>query len=143
MRGLAIPRWAIGVGLGCLFVAGLVRLWPAAAPIDAQPPATARYSGPMLEAARSGITPMASLQLASVDGVDAVPAPEVAMPSLVGVITVGAARAAYLRSAQSGAVERIVVGGEMDGWRLVAVNGSSATMERSGQHAEAGMFAVP
>lgn len=144
VSGPTIPRWAIGVGLGCLLVAAMVRLWPAADPINTQPPSAARYSGPMLEPARSGVTPMPSLRLISVGGADAVaPPPAVAVPGLVGVITTGAARAAYLKSAQSGAVERVAVGGEMDGWLLVTVAVSSATLERDGQRAVARLFAAP
>ena len=142
MTGLAIPRWAIGVGVGCLVVAGAFRLMPDEKPIGVETPSTARYSGPMLEPARSGVTPVPLLRLARLNGAEAVSVPEVAAPSLVGVITAGAARMAYLKSAKSGAVERVALGGEMDGWRLVAVTAMSATLERNGERAESGMFAV-
>lgn len=142
VSGLTLPRWTIGVGLACLMAAGTIRLWPAAEPIDAQPPSTARYSGSMLEPARSGITPMPSLRLVSVGGADAVSASEVAAPNLVGVITAGGTRAAYLRSAESGAVERVAVGGELDGWRVVAVTAANVTLEQDGRLAQAGLFAI-
>lgn len=141
VSGLSIPRWAKGAGLGCLVVAGIVRVWPGLEPIATQPPSAARYSGSILEPAPSGITPMPTLRFAGLDGATSAPTPEIASPGLVGVITAGPVRAAYLRSAVSGAVEHVAVGEKLDGWRLLGVTATSATLEQGGQRKETHFFA--
>ena len=132
------PRWALAAGLGCLLLAVSVQFWPDSEVAAPQVPPPERFTGPLLEPARPGVTPAPWLRMETVDA--EVVTPEVAAPSLVGLALVGGRRVAYLRSTQSGLIERVGIGSELDGWRVVDITETSASLIRGETHIEASMF---
>jgi len=55
---------------------------------------------------------------------------------------VSSRRRAYLRSTASGEVERVSIGQEIDGWRLVAVSSRAATLRGTSGDKRVEMFAA-
>jgi hypothetical protein len=124
------------MGLCTLLTLGLL-IWPTGGPDPAAPPAAERYAGPDIETRRGGPVLGFALRLGGPAAApEAAPAPE-ALPVLVGI----AGRQAYLRSA-SGEVERVSIGQEIDGWRLVAVSARAATLRGPDGDRRIEMFAA-
>jgi hypothetical protein len=115
--------WLPGLlGLCALLTLGLLA-WPTGAARPLGPPAPERYAGPDIETRRGGPVVGFALRLGGPAALpEAAPTPE-ALPVLVGI----AGRQAYLRNA-GGEVERVSIGQEIDGWRLVGVGGRVATL---------------
>lgn len=130
-------HWLPGVlGLCALLTLGLL-VWPAGAADPVGPPAAERYAGPDIETRRGGPIRGFALQLGGPAAApEAAPAPE-SLPVLVGI----AGRQAYLRSA-SGEVERVSIGQEIDGWRLVAMGARAATLRGPDGDRRIEMFAA-
>ncbi|WP_324775445.1 hypothetical protein [Brevundimonas sp.] len=101
----------------------VILIWPAAAARPPAAPGVDRYFGADHQARRSGPVAGFPLRLHAAGAEPTVVAPT-AVPVLVGL----AGRRAYLRSADSGEVEGVSIGQTLDGWRLVAVTGRSATV---------------
>ncbi len=116
-------HWLPGLlGLCALLTLGLLA-WPTGAARPLRPPTAERYAGPDIETRRGGPVREFALRLGGPAATpEAAPPPEV-LPVLVGI----AGRRAYLRNA-GGEVERVSIGQEIDGWRLVAVGGRAATL---------------
>ncbi len=116
-------HWLPGLlGLCTLLTLGLL-FWPAGAADPVGPPAAERYAGPDIETRRGGPVVGFALRLGGPAAPpEAAPPPE-ALPVLVGI----AGRSAYLRNA-GGEVERVSIGQEIDGWRLVGVAARAATL---------------
>ncbi|MBX9801993.1 MAG: hypothetical protein K2Y04_04420 [Caulobacteraceae bacterium] len=116
-------HWLPGLlGLCALLTLGLLA-WPTGAARPAGPPAAERYTGPDIETRRGGPAVGFALRLEGPDAAPQTAPPPEALPVLVGI----AGRRAYLRSTD-GEVERVSIGQEIDGWRLVAVGGCAATL---------------
>lgn len=130
--------WLHGLlGLCALLTLGLLA-WPTGAGRPPGPPAAERYAGPDIETRRGGPVVGFALRLAGPDTTpQAVPPPE-ALPVLVGI----AGRRAYLRSTASGEVERVSIGQEIDGWRVVSVSARSATLRGPDGDRRIEMFAA-
>lgn len=129
--------WLHGLlGLCALLTLGLLA-WPTGAARPSRPPAAERYAGPDIGTRRGGPVRDFALRLGSGPAAppEAAPQPE-ALPVLVGI----AGRRAYLRNA-GGEVERISVGQEIDGWRLVAVSARAATLRGPAGDRRIEMFA--
>lgn len=117
-------HWLPGLlGLCALLTLGLLA-WPTGAARPPRPSAAERYAGPDIATRRGGPVPGFALRLRGPDAAPAAAPPPEALPVLVGI----AGRRAYLRSTASGEVERVSVGQEIDGWRLVAVSSRAATL---------------
>ncbi len=129
-------HWLPGLlGLCAILTLGLV-LWPSGAARPAGRALAERYTGPNIETRRSGPMRGFALRLAGPDtGPQATPAVE-ALPVLVGI----AGRRVYLRTA-AGEVERVSIGQEIDGWRLMAVSARGATLRGPNGDRRIEMFA--
>lgn len=115
--------WLPGLlGLSALLTLGLLA-WPTGAARLAPPAAAERYTGPDIETRRGGPVVGFALRLSGPDAAPAAAPPPEALPVLVGI----AGRRAYLRNA-GGEVERVSIGQEIDGWRLVAVSARAAIL---------------
>ena len=124
------------MGLCALLTLGLL-FWPAGAADPVGPPAAERYAGPDIETRRGGPVRGFALRLGGPAAApEAAPPPE-ALPVLVGL----AGRQAYLRNA-GGEVERVSIGQEIDGWRLVAVSARGATLRGPDGDRRLEMFAA-
>lgn len=69
----------------------------------------------------------------------ATPTESVPVPTLVGL----AGRSAYFKSAASGEMERISIGEELDGWRLVGIGARAVTLRGSTGDRRLDLFAMP
>lgn len=129
-------HWLPGLlGLCALLTLGLLA-WPTGAARPSRPPAAERYAGPDIETRRGGPVVGFALRLGGPAALpEAAPPPE-ALPVLVGI----AGRRAYLRNA-GGEVERVSIGQEIDGWRLVAVSARAATLRGPNGDRRIEMFA--
>lgn len=130
-------HWLPGLlGLCALLTLGLL-FWPAGAADPVGPPAAERYAGPDIETRRGGPVLGFALRLGGPAAPPQAAPPPEALPVLVGI----AGRRAYLRNA-GGEVERVSIGQEIDGWRLVAVSGRAATLRGADGDRRIEMFAV-
>lgn len=122
---LARQYWLQAIlGLCTMITIGLI-LWPANSGDPAPTPTPERYAGPDIQTRKGGRMPGFAIRLRSGTGeASAAPQPIEALPVLVGI----AGRRAYLRSATTGEVERVTIGQEIDGWRLVSVGARSASL---------------
>lgn len=115
--------WLPGLlGLCALLTLGLLA-WPTGAARPPGSPAAERYAGPDIETRRGGPVVGFALRLGGPAAPPQAGPPPEALPVLVGI----AGRRAYLRNA-GGEVERVSIGQEIDGWRLVAVSSRAATL---------------
>lgn len=131
-------HWLAGVLVLCATLTLGLLFWPRGAAGPARSPVAERYTGPNIETRRSGPMRGFALRLAGPDaGPQATLAVE-ALPVLVGI----AGRRAYLRGTD-GEVERVSIGQEIDGWRLVAVSARAATLRGPNGDRRVEMFSVP
>ena len=129
--------WLPGLlGLCALLTLGLLA-WPTGAARPNAPPAADRYAGPDLGTRRGGPVQGFALRLAGSDAAPQAAPPPEALPVLVGI----AGRRVYMRGAD-GEVERVSIGQELDGWRLVAVTARAATLRGPGGDRRIEMFAA-
>ena len=132
--------WLQGVLALCAVATIGLLIWPAGSADLAPAPPAERYSGPDLQTRRGGPVPGFAIRLSSAtDSAAAAPPPVEALPVLVGI----AGRQAYLRSAATGEVERVSIGQEIDGWRLVSVGARSANLRGASGDKRIEMFSVP
>tara|TARA_R110002051_G_scaffold41530_7_gene86133 strand:- start:19271 stop:19747 length:477 start_codon:yes stop_codon:yes gene_type:complete len=115
--------------------------WPVRPTQEPAPNTGSHYAGPEYAARRTAPSTIAApLRLTSSQPVEAVPAtPVIAAPTLIGLL---GSRQAYLRSATSGEVERVPIGGEIDGWRVIAITGRAVTVNRPGNQQKLQLFNV-
>ena len=125
------------LGLCALLTLGLL-LWPAGVADPVGPPKADRYAGPDIETRRGGPVVGFALRLGRPAAPPQAAPPPEALPVLVGI----AGRRAYLRSTAGGEVERVSVGQEIDGWRLVAVSARAATLRGPDGDRRIEMFAT-
>lgn len=131
-------HWLPGLmGLCAVITLGLVA-WPTGAARPVPPAAAERYAGPDIETRRGGPVVGFALRLEGPDAAPQAAPPPEALPVLVGI----AGRWAYLRSTASGEVDRVSIGQEIDGWRLVAVSARAATLRGPDGDRRIEMFAV-
>ena len=116
-------HWLPGLlGLCALLTLGLL-VWPTSAARPLGPSEAERYTGPDIETRRGGPVREFALRLGGPAAPpEGTPQAE-ALPVLVGI----AGRRAYLRNV-GGEVERVSIGQEIDGWRLVDVGNRAATL---------------
>jgi len=129
-------HWLPGLlGLCAILTLGLL-LWPSGATRPAGQAVAERYTGSNVETRRGGPVVGFALRLVGPAAPpEAAPPPE-ALPVLVGI----AGRRAYLRRAD-GEVERVSIGQEIDGWRLVGVSGRAAILRGPNGDRRIEMFA--
>lgn len=132
--------WLQGVLALCAVATIGLLVWPAGSADLAPAPPVELHSGPDLQTRRSGPVPGFAIRLTSAtDPVSAAPPTVEALPVLVGI----AGRRAYLRSAATGEVERVSIGQEIDGWRLVSVGARSANLRGASGDKRIEMFSAP
>lgn len=131
-------HWLAGLLILCAILTLGLLLWPSGAAGPARPPVTERYTGPNLETRRGGPVMGFALRLSGPAADPQVPPAVEALPVLVGI----AGRRAYLRGTD-GEVERVSIGQEIDGWRLVAVSARTATLRGPNGDRRVEMFSVP
>lgn len=132
-------HWLPGLLVLCTVATVGLLVWPAASAPPLPRPAAEHYRGPDIETHRVGPVSKFALRLASASAPTATaPAVVEAVPVLVGV----AGRRAYLRSAATGEVEGISIGGSIDGWRLVSVAARTATLRGADGDRRVEMFAT-
>lgn len=118
---LTMETGARAVLVGCLLLAGAIYLLPmGAAESPLATPET--FEGQIAEARATSIPATAAFTFAESAALPEVVEP-VALPRLVGI----AGNSAYLRGT-SGTAERVGVGGELDGWRVVRIDEKAVTL---------------
>ena len=125
------------LGACALVTAGLL-LWPAGTASAPLPGAAAPYRGPVRQLREVAPNPEFPLRLAGAGGATAPAADVQPVPVLVGI----AGSAAYLRSAATGATERVSRGGVLDGWTLRAVGARTVTLTGPGGDRRLELFAA-
>lgn len=116
-------HWLAGLLGLCATLTIALLVWPTGAAPSTQLAPAEQYAGPDIETRRSGPVPGFALRLAGPDAAPQAAPPPEALPVIVGI----AGRRAYLRGAD-GEVERVSIGEEIDGWRLVAVSARAAIL---------------
>lgn len=126
------------LGACALATAGIL-LWPAGATPAPQVGAAPQYRGPIRQLREVAVSPEFPLRLAGSGGPTAPAADVQPVPVLVGI----AGSAAYLKSAATGATERVSRGGVLDGWTLRAVGARTVTLAGPGGDRRLDLFAAP
>lgn len=110
--------------IGGLLLAGALLVWPIGAGPVVPAPAPEVFRGPDQKTNRGSPVTQSAIRLSS--GASAQEARPVAQPTptLVGI----AGGQAYLKSIDSGEIERAGVGGTVDGWKVVAVGNRTVTL---------------
>lgn len=125
------------LGVCALATAGLL-LWPADPTIAPHAGAPSPYRGPVRQLRDVAVTPEFPLRLAGSGGATAPAADVQPAPVLVGI----AGSAAYLKSAATGATERVSRGRTLDGWTLKAVGARTVTLTGPGGDRRLDLFAA-
>lgn len=126
---LQSPRlYLYAYGTACALASAAMLILPVSTPGLAGTAERPAYSGPDHRLRTTGQSDAAlPVHLVSTTAADqATVEPPSALPTLVGL----AGSNVWLKSAVTGEVERIATGGELDGWRVVAVRVRSATLTR-------------
>jgi hypothetical protein len=131
--------WAQALLGVCAIVAGVIFAWPLGriAPVVAAQ--SERYGGPVFGDHKGGVLPGFPLRLIGPGAAEAPPPAAEALPVLVGL----ANGQAYLRSAATGEIVRVVRGQSIDGWLIVYVGGRRVTLSNGQTEREVAMFTVP
>ena len=130
--------WLHGVLGACALLTLALILVPQSENAPAAPPQEKRFAGRDFEARPAARLQNFVLSL-SAPAAAASPANAEPLPTLVGL----AGRSVYLRSASSGETERLSVGQEFDGWRLVAVGARAITLRGPAGDRRLELFALP
>lgn len=118
---LTMETMSRAVLVGCLLLAGTIYLLPTGA-ADSPPATPEAFKGQIAEARVTSIPATAAFTFAESAATPAA-VEAVALPRLVGI----AGNAAYLRGT-SGTAERVGVGSELDGWRVVRIEEKAVTL---------------
>jgi len=132
-------HWLQALLAACALITLALLLIPGWRDAPVPPPSEPRYAGGDFQARPASRLSAFILSLSG--AADTAPSPVNAqpLPTLVGL----AGRSAYLRGASSGATERISVGGEFEGWRVIAIGVRAVTLRGPAGDKRLELFALP
>lgn len=132
-------HWLQALLAACALITLALLLIPGREDAPVPPPSEPRYAGGDFQARPASRLPAFILSLSGAAATAAPPVSAQPLPTLVGL----AGRSAYLRGASSGETERITVGGEFEGWRVVEIGVRAVTLRGPAGDKRLELFTLP
>jgi len=134
-------RWPLyAFGWSCALMTVALLVWPQTPASSPAPQAEPAFKGRPHDLLTIAPSTRSPLRFADDAAPEPSPASTSGAPTLVGVI---AGRAAYLRGADSGTVERVGLNETFEGWQLTRVASNGVTVTKDRQTCELRLYQAP